>query len=706
MRQSKVKTLLSFTLLFLLLFPLSVSSAPKIDPNIEEQGGVELEGERYDLEQYRAVTYIEESWNPFSLEKLDKMMNGIANMFFGMTKLVANIVDTGLRELYGLSIVNQFADKIGSASEELWDVLYENFAALLFVVAVLQVFFYYVAQRNGAKAGQATLKMMAVLIVAGVWFSQSGYLLKTLNNVSNEAQGAIMSAGAFLTTEDVNQENGLEASQALLRNAYFDLAVYDPYLAMNYGTTDEKAITEGDTNRITNLLRTPLTKDGYKEREKIVQKEVEELGNKSMALTSIYGKIAVSVFSFFFSLLLGIPLLLIAFVNFILQVLMLVIALFLPVSFVMAILPSFANSGWYTLGRLFGVAAMKIFVGIILLMTFMIVQITQEVVPSTSTEMYMLNAIITSVLLILMIKCRNKLIEFITAGKVSSVDMNAPGRAYQKAIKEPAQNASNRMKQGAQVAAAYAGTGGIGALSQMRNRSEQRTPQEGSAEQSKGAGNPNQGVVDLSGYREARSHRTAQTKDVPTGTQEKGSTQESQKKQNADQPLPMGVYNRQEVEQKRNPQKKTAGASNPPPKTPRRTNRTPQTGRLSNEERQAVRDRHNIQEGKPITQWEAQQQLREARDMPKQDQAKQEIAATRESALSNRTSNRTPQRTRDPQPKTTSTVSDATKKQRMITSKPSHVKPEQAKRQQKRTRQQTERERVRFHQASSQDREK
>ncbi|WP_173918962.1 CD3337/EF1877 family mobilome membrane protein [Halobacillus sp. Marseille-Q1614] len=605
---------------FLVSVPLdSVFAAPKVDPKTEEQGGVELKSEQYELEQYQATTHFEESWNPFSLDELDKMMNGIANMFFGMTKLVANIVDAGLRELYGLEIVNQFADDIGSASEELWGVLYDNFGVALFVIAVLQLFFFYVAQRNGMKAGQSSLKLICVLVVAGVWFSQSSYFLKTMNSISNEAQGAVMSAGAFLTTEDIDQSNGMEASQALLRNAYFDLAVYNPYLAMNYGTTNEDTITADDSNRITNLVATPLTEKGYSEREEIAEREVDKLGNTSMSISTIYGKIAVSAFSFFFALVLGFPLLLVAFVSFLLQVLMLLIALILPVSFLISILPSFANSGWYTFGRLIAVGAMKIFVGIILLITFMIVNITEGMLPATSTEMYMLNAIITSVLLILMIKYRNKMIEFITAGKVASVDMNTASRVYDKTVKEPSEKIRHGVYQGAQVAAAYAGIRGAGAAfagEQLEDRDEQRTPQTSDGQQ--GSDQRTKDVVDLSGYREARSQRTTQPQQEKQKPTSESSEHVKEPKEShpsnassTNSSLPMGVYNRQELEKTRNPQqKKRKNQESADTKNQRkRMSRTPQHQRLSHQERQEIRERYHIEKNKPITQWEARQQI-------------------------------------------------------------------------------------------------
>lgn len=457
-------------LLMILIAPgthiLADDGEATVSPNQEEQGGITVESQTYASEQYLAYTHIADSINPFSFDQLPQAILGLTNMIFGMTKTIAGVVDAGINVLYDVNVVNAFADTVGDASDALWDVLYGNFGALLLVIAVLQIFFIYIGQKNGMQAGKYAFRLFLVLIVAGVWFTQSGWTLKAINGVSNEAQGAIMSAGTHLTTEELGAGDELEGSKAMLRNAYFDIAVKNPYLVMNYGTTDEDAITEEDSDRITTLLQTSNNEAGNEEAKNIVEEEAEENGNDYMSEATQYEKLGVSVVSLFLVFFIGAPLFLISMVNFLLQILMLVIALFLPISFLLAMIPAFANSGWYTLGRLLGVAGMKIFVGLLLLLTFLIVNIANEIIPSVGTYEYMLNALVIGTSLILLIKYRNKLVEFITAGRVSSVDMNSTSAMYNKMVRQPTQKAKqsfDERRQTATKAAGAAATGGTSA---------------------------------------------------------------------------------------------------------------------------------------------------------------------------------------------------------------------------------------------------
>src|SRR5699024_7153795 len=156
-----------------------------------------------------------------------------------------NLIDVSLANLYSVNIVDGLADKIADISSTLWEVLKDNFGALLLVIAVIQIFAYYVGQRNSSKAGGSALKLMLVIVLGFIWFSNSGFFLKALNSVSNEVQGIVMTAGTFIADEEIEPGNELEGSQAILRNKSFDLIVYKPYLNMNYGTTNEKEILKG-----------------------------------------------------------------------------------------------------------------------------------------------------------------------------------------------------------------------------------------------------------------------------------------------------------------------------------------------------------------------------------------------------------------------------------------------------------------------------
>ncbi|MDT9027506.1 FUSC family protein [Rossellomorea sp. YC4-1] len=626
---------------------MAAEKSTTVKPKEAESGGVVLDSKRYDYSHYEVVTNIEGDWNPFTVEEIDKAMNSFANMIFSMTKIVAQLIDTGLGLLYGLDFLDSWADNISKVAEVIYDNLYQSFAILFFVVAVLQIFFYYMMERNGMKALKATGSLAAVIILAVVWFSNSDYFLKTLNSITNEAQGQVMKAGVTLTDENVEEGKELEGSIAIVRNQYHDLIVRKPYLIMNYGTTIEKDILKNDKNRIDKLLSTTTTKEGYAKRQEIVREDVKQFDNKYMTQSYIPMKIGIALVSLVFSLLLGIPMLLIAFLNAGIQVLIMIIAIVLPISLMVSMLPRFANSGWYTFGRMAGLFFMKVFVGVFILLMFAITTIMYETIPMTTPAHYMLNVVAISMSIILMIKYRDKIVEFITAGQVTTVDGNTINNAYQK-VRQGATDAGERATEwalntvtGGSASAYLEGKRRLDEmngeeperakndmpLSQNRvseeqrkaNRTEQtsqasnpaeakseevdqpnRTPQQttqvtGTADGPQEIDSHSANVVDIGSYRESRFKRTPQVEsdnDIKEKT-ESSSPEEHHRVWNEDRIQPSNHKN----------------------SSVDRSNRTPQ-----------------MVEDKPITQWEAQQQINERNHLsesnPNEQQQQRDRART------------------------------------------------------------------------------
>ncbi|MBJ8031249.1 CD3337/EF1877 family mobilome membrane protein [Bacillus cereus group sp. N21] len=448
-----------FVLLFAFVFIPSHILADdkdlKVKPRNVESGGVKIESQVYDYDQYEALTHIEDSWNPFSSETLDRALNSTANFFFNLTKITAELIDTAIEELYSLNAIDRVADKVANVSDLLYDNLYESLGILLFVIAVLQIFFYYTFEGNSMKAGRTTFTLFAVIAVSMIWFSNAGYYLKTMNGLSNQVQGQVMKAGIPFSDNKVTKGKELEGSLAILRNTYFDLVVYKSYLLMNYGTPDEKKILKEDKNRIKNLLEYKTNKDGYKEREKIVEKEANDLDNSYMSPSTVSGKIGVAFFSFLFAITLGIPFLVVAFLNIALQILILAFAIVLGVSLILSILPSLSQSGWKNFEKLIGIALMKAFVGLAILFMFVVVQLMKDFFPPISQGMYMLNIIATAIVLFFVYKYKDKIIEVATGGRVSMDGANPVNQLYNKGVKQPASKATQLAKMAVGGAAGY-----------------------------------------------------------------------------------------------------------------------------------------------------------------------------------------------------------------------------------------------------------
>nr|WP_021038262.1 hypothetical protein [Bacillaceae bacterium JMAK1]AGQ45429.1 Putative membrane protein [Bacillaceae bacterium JMAK1] len=480
------------------------------DEGTAEQGGVELKSEEYDSNNYIAITHIESNWNPFSGDAVDQALNGLANIFFSLTKSLAHMIDMALSELYAIAIVDEFINIVAPVSEQLGEVLYENFGVILFLIAVIQIFVHYVGQRNGSKAGRTSLVLFLIIGLNVLWFSNTETIVRSLNDISTEAQSQIMGVGVELTNEDVQSGNELEGTQAILRNHFFMYTVEMPYLLMNYGVTE--AGEQVSEERIDQMLSLPVTQDGYEQRESLAEDEVLDHDNYYMSQSNVYSKVGITFLSIVFVITLGAPILLIAMINMLLELLILLMTLFIPISLTLALLPSFSNSVGNAFGQLFGVFFMKIFVGFILLLTFLAITIVEAFIPPTNAGFYMLNVMVTSVVLILMIAFRKKLIRFVSAGRVSMDGGNIGNQMYTHV-------------RNARMATAGAGflLGRRSRQNQQANQQENQQPQQQEYQPTKARhatssnrlakrkdnrsrqGNEQQNVVDMQGYKNQRN---------------------------------------------------------------------------------------------------------------------------------------------------------------------------------------------------------
>lgn len=496
-----------------------------IEPKDIEQGGVTLESKRYPMSHYFPIVNADGSWWPFSSENISKGINSISTGLFAMNKQLSEIVDASLDRFLTLNVIKRVQEIVTDSSETLWNTMKKHFVPILLIIAVSQIFIYYISERNGNKAGKTVLRLLLIIVVAFIWIANSGYYLKVLNHWSSQAQGYMMSAGTVLTNDidEIEEGNEIQGSAALLRNSFFQMTVRRPYLVMNYGTTNEEDIqekAEEGENRIENMLALKTNEGGSKARDDIAKEEVDKKGNSYMDQGSVWSKFGISILSILFTLFLGIPLFVLVFFNVLVQFIVLMIAFILPISFVVSILPIFANSGWHSLGRLISTFLMKMFIGILILFVFMIFNIVDVLLPPDSVGVYYLNMTLSAFLMTFMIIKRDKIVEFITAGRVVSATGQVTAGMYNGARRSSnmARNTgSHAASKGLTTAAAGLSLASFArrGIDKIRNRGENRTSQGIDNKQEKNGDQTtasNGSVVNLAEYRKGKG-RTSQGKD-------------------------------------------------------------------------------------------------------------------------------------------------------------------------------------------------
>ncbi|MDR7250844.1 CD3337/EF1877 family mobilome membrane protein [Bacillus pumilus] len=451
-------------ILLILISIMAVASAEDKDgdktvqPKVEKVGGVELEISRFPLEHYQAHNQAE-----------DGMIKGtivsLSNVMLGTTQIIVLVVDKAMDLFMSAEPIEGFSDAVTDVSKKMYSVLKNSFGEIIFVFMIGFVVYLFLIRGSFKEGMRRFVLFFMVMIVAGLWVSKAGYWIESLNALSIETQGKLITVGnkltdsfsskgdSSLTMGDVKKGQELKGTTAVLRNFYFNAALKNPYLVTNYGTPNEKTILKkgdgrGGLDRIDTLLSFKLTSEGRSAKKEFINdKEVKEYKNQSIAEGSIYAQLGYSFIGMLAAISLGVPFFLIPFLNFLIQIIVLAIAFFLPFAFILSYVPQFAYSGFVSLGRMFALFIMKAMLTLVLVFVYAVCVIVNKTIPPTNLGMYFLNVAALSAILIFAFLKRDKIINFVTAGKVQSVDANLLENT-RKAVVQPSWEGAKKVGSG------------------------------------------------------------------------------------------------------------------------------------------------------------------------------------------------------------------------------------------------------------------
>lgn len=242
--------------------------------------------------------------------------------------------------------------------------------------------------------------------------------------------GIVENEGIYADALKIEKGKEMEGTVAVMRNVYFDIALKKPYLIVNYDQTsaakiNEKGDSKEELSRIDKLLSYKLSDEGQKEKQKYIEEtEIKKYNNDTMTSGNVFNQLGESVIAVVSAIAIGIPFLALAFLSFLLQIIALAIVFFIPFAFIIAYVPQFAMSGFVALGRLLSVYLLKAMLSILILFVYVLCFMVDTLVPPNGFGMYLLNTVVLAAVMWIAIKKRDSIVQFVTAGKVVSVDNN------------------------------------------------------------------------------------------------------------------------------------------------------------------------------------------------------------------------------------------------------------------------------------------
>ncbi|WP_162106092.1 CD3337/EF1877 family mobilome membrane protein [Bacillus subtilis] len=438
MKKKRILIVSAIVLLFLTVASavtvFSADGDTTTQPKIEKAGGVELKVKRFPISRYQAN-------NEASDDLIKGAFVGLTNVTFSFAGNIVRVVDAGMDILYNLQPIDEFANSITNVSKSVYKTLKKNFGEALFIFTCGYVVYLFCVRGSAKEAMRRSILFICVMVIGGLWMSNAGYYMKALNALSVEAQGKLLTAGNglvgivqdegnFADSSGIEKGKEMEGTVAVMRNLYFDMALMKPFLIVNFGETSEAKINEkGDSksklSRVDKLLSYKLSKEGEKEKLDYIESvEIKKYENESMTAGSAFTQLGESFIAVISSIVVGIPFLALAFFNFLLQIIALVIVFFVPFAFILAYVPQLAYSGFVTLGRLGSVYLLKAMLGVVVLFVYVICFMVDTLIPPNGFGKYLLNVTVLSLILWIGFVKRDAIIKFVTAGKVVSVDNN------------------------------------------------------------------------------------------------------------------------------------------------------------------------------------------------------------------------------------------------------------------------------------------
>ena len=387
------KRILSAFLVYILLTGLFLSAA-----NMEVSAASGLVDEtidagnlysQYRWDNYQIDFYVDTSWDWLPWNWMDRIDNKISSVFYGISDgiwLISVLLSSGtgyiVQQTYSLDFIGDMADDIGKNIQILagMNTGSKKFNAdgfytwlLLFIVLIVGGYMAYVGliKRKTTEAVSAAVNMLVIFLLTAAFIAYAPQYIKNINDFSADLSNGVLELGAKLVMPG-NDEMGVKATDKI-RNNLFAIQVYKPWLLLQFGTTDETAIESEriaagvDGDRIKSILSvSPVTNFG-EDRQTAVKTDIETYKNVNMTVTNVAGRFGTVILIGFLNLIISIFVVIMCGLVIFTQLLFIIFALYLPLNFILSMLPTYNGLLKKAVLKLFNTILMR--AGLTLLIT-------------------------------------------------------------------------------------------------------------------------------------------------------------------------------------------------------------------------------------------------------------------------------------------------------------------------------------------------
>ena len=335
---------------------------------------------KYPLENYQLDFYVDSSWDWLPWNWLDGIgksiqygLYAITNFIWTVSLYISNATGYVVQEAYKLDFISDTANSIGKNIQTLAGVTKSGFSSegfyvgfLLILILVTGIYIAYTGliKRETTKAVHAVVNFLVVFILSASFIAYAPNYISKINDFSSDISSSALSLGTKIVLPDSSSKG--KDSVDLIRDSLFSIQVKQPWLLLQYGESD---MDELGSDRVESLLsESPDTDD----REDIVIEEIEDKDNDNLSVTKTMTRLGMVVFLFIFNIGISVFVFLLTGMMIFSQVLFIIYAMFLPVSFILSMIPTYEGMAKKAVTKLFNTIMMRAGISLIITTAFSI----------------------------------------------------------------------------------------------------------------------------------------------------------------------------------------------------------------------------------------------------------------------------------------------------------------------------------------------
>ena len=338
---------------------------------------------KYPLSNYQLDFYVDNSWSWLPWNWLDGIGKSvqyglycITNFVWTISLYLSNATGYVVQQAYKLDFINDMADSIGKSIQTLAGVTENGFSSsgfyvgfLLIIILIVGVYTAYTGllKRETSKALHAVINFVVVFIVSASFIAYAPNYIQKINDFSSDISTASLDWGTKIMLPD--SESKGKDSVDLIRDSLFAIQVEKPWLLLQFGNSDTEEI---GTDRVEALVSASPSDEDGETRENVVKAEIEDNDNDNLTIPQVVNRLGMVFFLLIFNLGITIFIFLLTGMMLFSQILFIIYAMFLPISFLLSMIPTYENMAKQAVVRVFNAIMTRAGITLIVTVAFSI----------------------------------------------------------------------------------------------------------------------------------------------------------------------------------------------------------------------------------------------------------------------------------------------------------------------------------------------